>query len=424
MATETNDIQIKPVGEEPGTKSLKVEVPLDRVKAVEARAASHYAKRAKLPGFRKGKVPLSVIRRRYRDAIRESVIRELIGDSWKAAIDQENLKPIADPRVRDLKFEEGSPVTFELQVDVKPEITLARLGGFRLSRKVQPVTDEMVDGQIDHLRRQKAPWVPVDGERPAPGQLVSVSIATMGQGEEGEQREEEARQYQVVLGAGQAIPDVEERIMTLTPGETVQTTVRYPDDFADETKRGQTRSVRISLHEIKRQELPGLTDEFARELGDFGSVGELRAAVHADIEAGARREADAELRRQLIDQIVAANSLEAPPPLIQRVLSAYAQAYEIPDDQLEKFAAEFAPMAERQVRRDLIIDHVAERESLTATEEEVDQRIAEIAQRRNTEPAQVYASLQKANQLKELERNLTEEKVFSYLLEQSTVTDD
>jgi len=129
------------------------------------------------------------------------------------------------------------------------------------------------------------------------------------------------------------------------------------------------------------------------------------------------------VRGELIEQIIAANSLEAPRPLVQRLLSAYAQAYEVPDDQLEKFSAEFGPIAERQVRRDLILDHVAERENLAASEEELDGRIEEIAKKRGSEPAQVYASLQKANQLRELERSLTEEKVFGYLLDQSTVTD-
>ncbi len=340
-------------------------------------------------------------------------------DSWRAAVDQEDLKPIADPRIKELKFEDGAPVTFELLVEVKPEITLDRLGGFHLTRKVTPVDNDMVEEQLDEVRRQKAPWVPVEEEQPKPGELASVTIATLAQGES-----DEPRQYQVVLGSGQAIPDLEEEIMKLTPGQTAEASVRYPDDFPEEAKRGQSRAVRITLHEVKRQELPALTDEFAREVGDFGSADALRSAIREDLEVHARREADAEVRRQLIEQIIAANGLEAPRPLVQRVLSAYAQSYEIPDEQLEKFATEFGPVAERHVQRDLILDHVAGKENLTATEEDVDRRIEEIAKRRNAEPAQVYSSLQKANQLREIERSLTEEKVFEHLLEQSTVTDE
>ncbi len=422
MAVQTTAIQITTLSEEPGAKNLKVEVPLDRVKAAQHKAASRYAKRAKLPGFRPGKAPLSVVRKKYRDAIRETVIRELIGEGWKAATDQADLKPIAEPRVRDLKYEEGAPVTFELVVEVKPDISLARIGGFELTRKVTPVTDEIVQAQIDEIRRQKAPWVPIEGEHPNPGELVSIGIATLNESPEGQ--EGESKKYQIQLGRGQAIPDLEEKIMGLAPGESVEAPVRFPDDFPDETKRGQTRDVRITLHEIKRQELPELSDDLARELGDFDTAAALEAAVRRDLETDASHEADASMRQQLIDRLVAANNLEAPRPMVQRVLSAFAHAYEVPDDQLEKFAAEFGPIAERQVRRDLIVDHVAEREHLSASEEDVDHRIEEIAKHRNTEPGKIYASLQKANRLRELERNITEEKVFSYLLEQSKVIDE
>jgi trigger factor len=416
MTLETNEIQITPAAEEPGSKRLKVEIAASRVQAAEQAAASYYAKRARLPGFRKGKAPLPVIRKQYRAEIRERVLRDLIGDSWKVVLEQEALKPIAEPHVHDLQFEEGAPLSFQFHVEVRPELTLDRLGGFRLHRSVAPVADEAVDEQIEELRAQKATWIPVEGERPVNGQLASVSIATIEDGEPGA-----SRQYQVVLGSGQAIPDLEELIMTLTPGETTRAPVRYPDDFADETKRGQTRLVELTLHDVKRQELPDLSDTFAAETGDFDSLEALRAAVHEDMEARVAREADADVRRQLVDEIIAANSLAPPAPLVQRVLGAYAQSYGVPDDQLERFTAEFRPLAERQVLRDLIIDQVAEREGLAATEEDLDRRVEEIAGRRSTEPAKVYASLQKSNQLREVERGITEEKVFEHLLALSTV---
>jgi trigger factor len=405
--------------EEPGVKNLKVEVPIEIVDTAEKKAAAYYAKRVKLPGFRKGKVPLPVIRKKFSDGIRENVIRELVQESWKTALDQEDLKPIADPQIRDLKFESGIPLTFELSVAVKPELELGRVSGFNVTRKIPKVTDTMVEAQLEDLRRQRAPWVPVEGEKPAHGQLVSVTITPLEQGEP-----REGKQYQIVLGEGQALPDVEDRVMHMLPTETVDATVRFPDDFPDESKRGDERTVRIELHEVKRQDLPDLNDEFAQEVGDFDSAGALTSAVRDDLEAEARREGDAEVRRQLLEEIESANSVDAPRPMVQRVMSAFAEAYKVPDDQLEKFAAEFAPVAERQVKRDLIIDHIAEKESLKATEEELDSRIEEIAQRQNTDPSKVYSSLQKAKRLNEVERSIIEEKVFNYLMEQSTIVDE
>lgn len=417
MAVEA-DIKITKASEEPGATSLKVEVPVERVHAAETKAASQYAKRAKLPGFRAGKAPMSLVRKRYREAIRESVLRELIGESWQAAVDQERLHPIADPRVKDLKFEDGAPMTFELQVEVQPELELKRLGGFNLTRTVRPVTEEQVEGRLEDLRRDRAPWVPAEREKPQTGDLVSVSIATLEDG-----KAEEPRDYQLVVGQGQAIPELEDRILTLSRGETADATVRFPEDHSDETKRGEARSVRISLNEIKAQQLPDLNDDFAREVGDFDSVEALRRAVRSEIEADARHEADAELRRQVIDQIVDANDIQAPRPMVQRALSAFAQAYKVPDERLQEFAAEFGPIAERQVMRDLIVDYVRREQGLEATEGEIDNRIEEIATRRKVKPAEVYASLQKAGQIPELERNIIEEKVFSYLVAQSAVKD-
>ena len=410
-------ISVTKTREEPGAKAMRVEVPVERVRAAEDKATANYARRVKLPGFRKGKVPPAVVRKRFQDAIREEVIRELVGEGWKLAVEQEGLKPIADPRVRDLKFEAEKPVTFELLVEVKPEITLGRLGGFKLARKVPPVTDEMVNDQVEQIRRQKAPWGPL-GEAPKAGDYVQITLAII----EGDQAPEPKR-YELVLGEGRALPEVEARIMTLKPGETGDADVELPQDFPDPAKRGQRRTARITLHEAKRQELPPLDDGFAREVSDFDSLHALRAGVRHDLEQEAARQAEADVRRQLIEQIVGANNLEPPRPLVERLLATYAQGYEIPDDQLERFAGEFRPLAEAQVRRDLVLDFVVEKEKLQATEAELDRRIANIAERRHADPGQVYASLQKAGRLRELERQITEEKAFAHLLQQSTVTE-
>jgi trigger factor len=411
-------IQITKAREAPGEASFKIEVAPERVDKAEHKAAQEFAKRVRLPGFRKGKAPVAVVRRKYGDAIREQVLREVITDSWKATLDQEKLDPIADPHVHDLKFVTGAPLTFELHVELKPAITLGRAGGFALTRAVRPVTDEQVTEQIDELRRQRGAWVPVDGERPKPGDMATVDLATITDGTAGEDHE-----YRVVIGEGQAIPDVEEQIMQRLPGESAEADVRFPDDFPDETKRGTTRRVRILLKDVKRQELPVLDDAFAREVGDFDSLAALLKAVREDLEMNARREADAEVRRQLMEQIVKANDVPAPSGLVNRLIGAYAKAYSVPDERLEAFAGEFRTLAESQVRRDLVMDHVARAQGLRATEEEIDDRVAEVAKRRNAPVGEVYSQLQKSGQLKELEQRITEDKVWEHLLSQSTITE-
>jgi trigger factor len=229
--------------------------------------------------------------------------------------------------------------------------------------------------------------------------------------------------HDLVLGDNQAIPELEERIMSLLPGETAEADVRFPDDHPDESRRGQTRRVRIALHEVKQQLLPPLDDALAREAGDFENLEALRAAVRQDLEREAGREADAEVRRNLVGQLVEANRVEAPHSLVHRLLHGYAEMYKVPEDQLAGFEQQFHAIAEEQVKRDLALDALVEAHGLRATESELDQRINTMAEARGVAAAQVYASLQKSNRLQELERAITEEKAFDFLLKQSTVED-
>ena len=410
-------ILIKKTGEEPGAASLAVTVPVEQVQEAEARATHAYQRRARLPGFRKGKAPAALVKKQFADDIRQQTLEDLIRESWKAALAQEALKPVADPHIHNLKWDAGAPVTFEFHVEVKPELALERIGKFHLKRTVPKVTEDQVLAQLNELREQKAPWTPVGGgDKPKPKDLVQVTIATR----EGE-AVKDPQPYQLVLGEGRAIPEVEERIMGMLPGETVDTTVRFPDDFPEEAKRGQPRDVRLTLHEVKRQQLPEFDDAFAREVGDFESLEALRKVVRQDLEKEAEREADAQLRRELVDQIVQANRIVAPRPLIERALAVYAQAYGIPEDRWPDFAQEFRPVAEAQVRRDLILDWVVEHHGLRATPAELEQKVAELAARRGTSVAELRAALEKAKRLRDLERGLTEEKVFTFLLSQSTV---
>jgi trigger factor len=209
--------------------------------------------------------------------------------------------------------------------------------------------------------------------------------------------------------------------MRLLPGESVDAEVRFPDDHPDESRRGQARQVRIVLHEVKRQELPPLDDALAREVGDFEGLDALRGMIRQDLEQEAAREADAEVRQKLIAEIVEANRVEAPPSLVHRLLHGYAEMYKVQPEQLAGFEQQFQPIADRQVKRDLVLETIIEAQGLRASEAELDERVNAIATTRGAPAGQVYASLQKANRLQELERSITEEKVFDFLLKQSTI---
>jgi len=411
-----SEITVEKTAEDSASKSLRVTVPVDRVREAEAKALKYYVRQARLPGFRPGKAPEAVVRKRFGDAIRQSVLQELIRESWETARSTESLKPITDPSIRNLKFEDGSPIEFDLLVEVQPELKLERTGGFRIERPAAAVADGAVEEQLARVQEQKATWIPVEGVRPSPGQMVRVEVAPLDDSGAGA-----SQPYDLVLGQNQAIPDLEERIMTLLPGEQADAEVKFPDDHPDEARRGQSRRVRVTLHDVKRQELPAIDDALAREVGDFENLDALRAAIRQDLEREAAREADVQVRQALIQQIVEANNVQAPESLVHRLMHGYAEMYRVPQEQLEQFEQQFHQIAEAQVRRDLVLDAVVEANGLRATEGELDQRVGELAAARGVPAGQLYGSLQKANRLSELERAITEEKAFAHLLQQSTI---
>jgi trigger factor len=412
------DIQITTKKSEGVERLLAISVPLTAVREEEEKQARRYATSVRLPGFRPGKAPPAMVRKRFKDAIRQQVIETLVQEAFKQVMEREKLEVAAQPHVHDVKFTENEPLTFELHLEVRPKVELSRTDGFKAVRSSTSVTDEMVAEQIEQLRDQKAIWAPVE-EQPREGDMVKVLLSTP----EGDSEEmPEGRPYNLVLGGGQAIPGVEELVMELTPGQTKERVVKWPDDFPDESQRGVSKKVRVTVEEVKRKSAPPLDDAFAREVGDFDGLDALKAAVRKDLEENTARESEALVRQSLIDQLAAANPFDVPPSWVSRTIDAYMKAYQIPDDQRQQFGAEFASVAEKQVRRDMLVEALAEQQGLGATEAEVDERVAKVAEQRNADVGQVYSALQKAGRLPELERSITEEKVFAWLASRNEVT--
>ncbi|HEY4218814.1 MAG TPA: trigger factor [Gemmatimonadaceae bacterium] len=410
------NIEITPKKSDGLERLIEVTVPVETVRDAEDQAAKRYATSVRLPGFRPGKAPPAMVKKRFKDAIRQQVLDSLVQEAFKEVMDREKLDVASQPHVHDLKFEEGQPLSFELHVEIRPTIELAKTDGFHVTRAQAAVTDESVREQVEQIRDQKASWAPVE-DRAAPGDMVRVELTTADDSGEFP----EAREYPLVLGSAQAIPGVEELIMELKAGEKAERAVRWPDDFPDEAQRGKTKPVRVTLLDVKRKSLPALDDAFAREVGDFESLDALMATVRKDLEEHATREADAGVRKQLLDQIGESNPFDIPPSWVNQLIDGYMNQYQIPEEERERFRGEFRPIAQGQVRRDLIIETIAQREGLKATEADIDQRVADVAAKRGADAGQVYASLQKAGRLQEIEQSITEEKVFDWLMQRNEI---
>lgn len=410
------DIEVTSRKSEGVERRLGISVAASRVADAKERATRRVAGQVRLPGFRPGKAPTAVVKKKFAGEIQQEALESLMREAYQTVIESEKLEPVTQPHAHDVKYEEGQPLTFELHCEVKPVIELAHLAGFKVKRNANTVTEQMVTDQIAELRDQRATWSPVE-EKPREGDMVTVQLAVAD--ETGVVPE--GKEYRIVLGAGQAIAAIEEVIMELAPGGNTERTVKWPDDFPDPEQAGKSKQVRVALSHVKRKVLPELDDALARELGDFDSLDALTKAVREDLEAQAVRDADAAVRTALIDEIIGANPFDVPPTWVRDLVSHYAEAYRIPAEEREKFATEFRSMAERQVRRDLIIETVAQREKLVAEEKDVDAKVAEMAAKRGADAGQVYSALQKAGRLREIERGITDDRVFEFLLAKSTV---
>jgi trigger factor len=416
VSQTANDLHISV--EEPAawSRRLVITVPAERVRETRSRVTRDIGKRVRIPGFRKGKVPTDRLEAMYAADIDRQTQQRVIDNAFREAVRSKELEPISEPRVAKISYDRGSELTFEVAFDIRPEIKLARLGGFRIRRPEATVREEEVDEQLEGLRRQQATWKRAE-RKPTPGDRVEVEITPL-EGEEAGR----AKPYRFTLGEGRAIPDVESAITTLQAGEAGDFTAKFPEDFPDEERRGQSQRLHIELKQVLERELPELDDEFATSVGEFDDLAALRKAIEEDVRGYKEREADAQVDQQLIEQIIEANPFEVPQSMVDRYVDALVGRPEEADPELVERAREEArPTAEWGIKRTLIVQRVAEEQGFEASKEEVADRVGRIASRAGRPGAEVRAKLAKSGELRDLERRIVEEKVFGFLREQSEI---
>ncbi len=420
MTLEAAALKIDVAEGEAWRRTLVVTIPAEMVRAERAKIARTLATKVRLPGFRAGRIPASVMEKRFGPTLDQEMVDRVVGDAYREALRSRDLTPISQGEIEELTYEPDQDLSFKISFDVQPHIELARLGGFGVERPAVHVEDADIDRVLERIREQNGVWVPSEEGRPGAGDMVSVTVTRHTDGEE----PEEARPYDLVLGEGDAIPDVESAIYTLAVGERGDFDVTFPDDFPDEERRGQSESLSIRLVGRKVRELPDLDDEFARSLGDFETLDALRARVREDLTTEASERAESAVRGQLLNAIIDANPFEVPASMMGRYLDSILGSAEGADpERLAEAREQLGPEAHRAVQRILVIETVAEQQQLAATDDELDARVEEIAAKNDSSPSEVYARLQKSGRLEQLERDITETKVFEYLEALSTITD-
>lgn len=399
-------------------RHMRVTVPADHVREERERITREFSGRLRLPGFRKGKIPSDVVEKQLGPSIDQELMDRVVGDAFRIALERETLRPISQGEVEDIQFQPGKDLTFAISFDVEPQIEFARLSGFTVNRPPATVSEDDVTAVLERLRVQNGSWAPgaTDGS-PSAEHLVNVEIQPLDDGEDGE-----VRPYEFVLGQGEAIPDVEEAIQTLAPGESGDFTVRFPDDFPNEERRGDEQRLRITLTSWSERELPELDDAFARTVGPFESLDDLESKVREDLTREAEKQAEGAVRGQLLDFVAQANPFDVPRSMVERYVDSVIGEQEVPEERRAQIHEQLGTEAEMMVKRFLIIDRIADMKELRATEDDLDDRVETIAERTSQNPSQVYAELQKSGRLSDLERDITETKVFDYLKSESEIT--
>jgi trigger factor len=399
-------------------RTLSITVPSELVQAERQAAARKLSGRIKLPGFRKGKVPPGVVEKQFGRALDQEVRDRVIEQAYRGVLQERGLRPISEGDVENVDWPPDSDLTFRISFDVAPQVEFSRLGGFKVERPSAEVPEDEVEQVLERIREQEGTWHPVEEGKPEDGDMVSIRIERL------EVEGDEPRPYELTLGKDEAIPDVEAAIRSLDIGSSGDFDVAFPDDFPNEERRGQSDRLRIFLDGRKVLERPELSDDFARSLGDdFESLEALTDRIRTDLREESEARAEAQVRGTLLENIIDANPFQVPDSMIDHyVRTALGGPKEISEERLAEARSELGPQAEYGVKRFIVIQEVARAQGLAASDEEIDARIEEMAERSGTTAGEVYSRLQKSGRLDGLEQDITERKVFDFLKEQSEIT--
>jgi trigger factor len=417
----------------PCQRELTIEIPADVVKAETDNLVNRYQKLARIPGFRKGKVPASIVRQRFAKDIEGDVVEALVPRYFREEAKKQNLAPVSQPRVTDLHIHEGEPLRFKASFEILPEFKLAPYHDIRVSTIDTTVTDEDVETALNNLRQQHATYSAVEEDRPlADGDFAVVSFKGTPKGGEANAKPVEVDEIMVEIGGENTIPEFTENLRGAKSGETRTFDVNYADDFSDKRLAGKSLTYEVSVKGIKTKSVPELTDEFAKELGaELNTVDELRNRLRDNMKAEKEHEATHQGKDKLIEELVKRNDFPVPEAMLneqidirlERGLRALAaQGMRTEDMKRMDFGRLRAGQREaalREVKGSLILEQIADEEKIEVSDEEFDREIEALATQSKQTVEQVRARLTQDGGLDRIRHRLRNEKTLDSLYRRS-----
>ena len=408
-------------------RRLQVEEAPDVVRTAWEKAFNRVQREARLPGFRKGKVPRSMIKLHFSDDVKQEVARSLIPEVYRQALDEAKLKPVEEPDLQEVRLEEDAPLSFSAVVEIKPVITLGDYVGLAVKHEPRPLTDDEVDEAINQFREQHAEFRAV--ERPADlGDLVIVDYTLAPEGMD--PRTEEA--YSFVPGQGQVLPEMEEAVIGLSAGGTRTARLKFPDDHRTEALRGKGGEATVTVKEVKEKVLPVLDGEFAKSMGPFETVDALKVELRKDLQARRDRENRRALEDAVMETLLGAHDFQVPDALVLRQVGHQIEHTRerlrrqgVDPDKLPwdypKLLEELKPGAEKAVKRALLLEAIAEKEGLAPAEEQVDAEVERIALASQRPAPAVRRMMEQSGDLDSLRYTLRETRTLDHLIERAKI---
>jgi trigger factor len=415
-------------------KNLVVEIPSTVVDAEIDKVSKDYSKAARIPGFRPGKVPAKIVRQRFRDQILHDVAHGLIPRAVDEALRERGVEPVDTPDIRDVVVEEGQPLKFTATFETVPTIDPGDLSSLTLRRATTRVEDTAVEDALARLRERSARYEPVENRGVKSGDSVLMDLVRTAPPAEGEDKPQMDRHENVTvdIGAPANPPGFDQELAGLTPGAEKRFDVTYPDDYTIKELAGTTVTYDVTVKGVRKRVVPELDDEFAKDLGEFDSLGALRRRVREDLEDEAKHESDREVRADLMKQLAGRVSFEVPAALVDREIDRRVEEFvrRLIEQQIDPMRANinWEEFRERQrdaaaeaVRGALVLDEIARRENLAVSDDEVDAEIARYAERTGRTPAAVRARLDKEGGISRVYSGLRREKAIDFVLSRATI---
>ncbi len=415
----------------PVKKKVSIEITEDQVKKEVDSFYKDLGKKAKIKGFRPGKVPRDILKRYFKDYVKTEVIQKLIQETYPQALTEANLKPVSLPIFDPGEFEDHKLFQYTAVIEVKPEIQLGEYTGLKIEGKKEEVREEEVDGRLKSLQNLHANLKTLSEERPI--QADDYVVLDYEASLEGKPLEEgKAVNFTVEVGSGHFIPDFEEKLIGLRPEEERDIEVSFPEDYGYQKWAGKTISFHVKIKEIKEKILPPLDDEFAKDLGD-SSLEELKLKLRATIEKEKEQALALHLKSQILNQLLEANHFEIPESLVEEQiktlisdtklrLAAQGVDFKTLGVTEDKLKEDYHSMAQKQVKTFLILEKIAGQEGITVTDEETDERLKEISERTNQKFDVIKHYYERNGLLPEVREGILRDKTLNFLVEKANVS--